>query len=377
MNSRTSNFLLPSLLICAVASTASAQIPTYVQDFESLDAASGTVLGDDGWLVGANVFDASGGYLYGYFSFPAPNGGPGFCAVATGEGGPDQGAQQMVVYNDYNNGDHGVGHLIEANVFREWIVAPEDVGRPLVFSFDAKMGDLQAPTTATAFIKIINTTTWYMDDSDYLDMTSIPNTWGSYQVSMTIDSSFVGNLFQVGFMSTATNYTPSGVVYDNIRVGEIGVSPGSVYCVGDGGGTACPCGNNSANGGGCANGSGDGCVMTTSGSDSISAADLVLSASNAIPSQPGLYFQGNNAVNNSNGNIFGDGLRCAGGGVIRLQVRFSDGTGSSATTIDVGANGGVSAGDVKRYQLWYRDPNSSPCGSQFNLSNGIEITWTA
>ncbi|MCH2105586.1 MAG: hypothetical protein MK291_02965, partial [Planctomycetes bacterium] len=123
MNSRTSNVLLPSLLICAVASTASAQIPTYVQDFESLDAASGTVLGDDGWLVGANVFDASGGYLYGYFSFPAPNGGPGFCAVATGEGGPDQGAQQMVVYNDYNNGDHGVGHLIEANVFREWIIA--------------------------------------------------------------------------------------------------------------------------------------------------------------------------------------------------------------------------------------------------------------
>ncbi len=377
MQTLTSKLLFSSILTCVVASTGWAQVNDYNQNFESLDASSGTVLGDDGWLVGANVFDASGGYLYNYFAFPAPNGGPGFCAVATGEGGTAQGAQQMVVYNDYNNGDHANGHLIEANVFREYMVTAADVGRALVFSFDAKLGDLQPPTTATAFIKIINTTTWYMDDSDYLDMTSIPNTWGSYQVSMTIDSSFVGNLFQIGFMNTATNYTPSGIVYDNITLGEAGVSPGISFCTGDGGGTPCPCGNNSTNGGGCANGSGDGNVLTASGSDSIGAADLVLSSANAIVSQPGLYFQGNNAINGSNGNVFGDGLRCAGGGVVRLQVRFSDGSGGSSTTVDIGAKGGVSAGDVKRYQHWSRDPNTSPCGSQFNLSNGIEITWTA
>ena len=377
MHSLTSRLLFSSILTCVVASTGWAQVNDYSQNFESMDANSSTVLGDEGWLCGANVFDPSGGYLYGYFAFPAPNGGPAFSAVASGEGGPDQGAQQLVVYNDYNNGDHGIGNLIEANVFREWIIAPEDVGKAIIFSFDAKMGDLQAPTTATAFIKIINTTTWYLDDSDYIDMTNIPNTWGSYQASMTIDDSFVGNLFQIGFMNTATNYTPSGVVYDNINVGEAGVTPGTVFCTGDGGGTPCPCGNNSTNGGGCANGSGDGNVLSASGSDSISAADLVLSSANAIVSQPGLYFQGNNAVNGSNDNIFGDGLRCAGGGVIRLQVRFSDGSGGSSTTIDIGAKGGVSAGDVKRYQHWSRDPNTSPCGSQFNLSNGIEITWTA
>ena len=373
----TSKALLSTFVTCALTATGFAQVNNYVQDFESLDASSSSALGDDGWLVGANVFDSSGGYLYNYFAFPAPNGSGAFCNVASNEGGPDQGAQQLVVFSDYNNGDHAVGHLIEANVFREYVITAEDVGRPLIFSFDAKMGDLAAPTTATAFIKIINTTTWFLDDADYLDLTNIPNTWGTYQVSMTIDSSWVGNLFQIGFMNYTSNYTPSGVVYDNIRLGEFGVSPGNPYCLGDGGGTACPCGNNGSNGGGCANGSGDGCVLTTSGSDSISAGDLVLSASNAIPSQPGLYFQGNNAVNNANGNIFGDGLRCAGGGVIRLQVRFSDGSGGSATNIDIGARGGVSAGDVKRYQLWYRDPNTSPCGAQFNLSNGIEITWTA
>ena len=96
-----------------------------------------------------------------------------------------------------------------------------------------------------------------------------------------------------------------------------------------------------------------------------------------IPSQPGLYFQGNNAVNSGNGNPFGDGLRCTGGGVIRLQVRFADSSGASATNISVATKGGCAAGDVKRYQIWYRDPGGSPCATQFNLSNGYEITWSA
>ena len=72
---------------------------------------------------------------------------------------------------------------------------------------------------------------------------------------------------------------------------------------------------------------------------------------------------------------FADGLRCAGGGVIRLQVRFADASGWSATTAAVALKGGVSAGDTKRYQLWYRDPQSTICGTGFNLSNGYEVVW--
>ena len=83
------------------------------------------------------------------------------------------------------------------------------------------------------------------------------------------------------------------------------------------------------------------------------------------------------AVNNGDGILFGDGLRCAGGGVVRLQVRFSDSTGSSSTTVDIATKGGVAAGDVKRYQIWYRDPVTSPCGALFNLSNGLELTFNA
>ena len=63
------------------------------------------------------------------------------------------------------------------------------------------------------------------------------------------------------------------------------------------------------------------------------------------------------------------------GGIVRIQIRFCDGMGISRTTIPIGAKGGVSAGETKRYQCWYRNPTGSPCGSDFNLSNGYEITW--
>jgi len=151
---------------------------------------------------------------------------------------------------------------------------------------------------------------------------------------------------------------------------------GANFCSGDGSASTCPCGNAGGTGEGCANGSGSGALLSSLGSNSVSAADFGLIAANLIPSQPGLYFQGNNAVNGGQGNPFGDGLRCAGGGVIRLQVRFADTSGSSQTNANLIVKGGVAAGDTKRYQTWYRDPNSSPCGAQFNLSNGVELTFT-
>jgi hypothetical protein len=151
----------------------------------------------------------------------------------------------------------------------------------------------------------------------------------------------------------------------------------TTYCYGDGSGTMCPCGNLANSGEGCMNGNGTGGMLTASGAASVGGGGLTLNASQLVPSQPGLYFQGNNATGSAAGLTFGDGLRCAGGGVIRLQVRFSDTNGASASSIDIAAKGGVSVGDTKRYQIWYRDPNTSPCGLGFNLSNGVEVVWGA
>jgi hypothetical protein len=156
------------------------------------------------------------------------------------------------------------------------------------------------------------------------------------------------------------------------------------YCFGDpGSGTPCPCANDndgSVPGSGCANGAfHSGARLSGSGMATVGADTLVLTTTGLDPNNTGLYFQANNAVNGGAGNVFGDGLRCAGGGLIRLQIRTSDGNGASSTTIAIGAKGGAMPGDVKRYQCWYRDTSGSqPCGvgaNDFNLSNGYEVTW--
>ena len=118
--------------------------------------------------------------------------------------------------------------------------------------------------------------------------------------------------------------------------------------------------------------------MSGAGSASISADDLVLNVVN-LTQGPGLFFQGNNAVNSANGNPFGDGLRCAGGSVIRLEVQFANAGNnfSTQTSLPIAASGGANVGQTKRYQYWYRDAGTSPCNSLFNLSNGYEVTWGA
>ena len=153
---------------------------------------------------------------------------------------------------------------------------------------------------------------------------------------------------------------------------------GTPYCFGDGSGSPCPCFNEANAGEGCGNDTGNGAILSASGSASIAANDLVLSATN-LTSGPGLFFQGNNAVNSGNGNGFGDGLRCAGFNVVRLEVQFANAANgfTADSTISISSRGGMSVGDTKRYQFWYRDANGSPCNSGFNLTNGYEITWGA
>ena len=94
-----------------------------------------------------------------------------------------------------------------------------------------------------------------------------------------------------------------------------------------------------------------------------------------MPNQAGLYFQGTNSPNGGSGVVFGDGLRCASGTVKRLQIRTASVSGVSSTTINVPTAGEVLPGQLRRYQLWYRNPTGSPCGSGFNLTNALQITW--
>jgi hypothetical protein len=215
-------------LIIVIPAAARADLAIYSQDFESMIQTDPGALAGGGWLVFANVFAPGGAYLYGYGSFPAPNGGPpyAFCTIAAGEGGAGQGAQQLVVFSDYNNGDHANGNIIESNVFHELVVGAANAGQTWVFTFDAKHGDLAGNSTALAFIKTLNPAAGYaMTNFITANMTAIPATWSTYSLSIVIDPSLVGQILQIGFANNATHYEPSGTLYDNINFAPDGSIP--------------------------------------------------------------------------------------------------------------------------------------------------------
>ena len=209
------------------------------------------------------------------------------------------------------------------------------------------------------------------------------NTSGGWIQNQFSVSSFVTPSSSVQLRFIASDLGSGSIVeaaIDDLEIIEVCPSngPGISFCSGDGSGTACPCGNTGGAGEGCANDTGSGARLSGSGSSSLAADDLVLSTTN-LTNGPGLFFQGDNAVNGGSGNTFGDGLRCAGSNVRRLEITFANTANGFTTTtsISIATDGAVNAGDTKRYQYWYRDPGSSPCSSLFNLSNGYEVTWGA
>ena len=215
------NLVIVSLAVAALLCplVAAAQpLAAYTQNFENLVQTDVNALANDGWVVYGNVFDTDRvTYLYGYGTYPAPNTGAAFCQITIGEGGLEQGARQLVVFSDYENADHALGHYIESNVFHEQTVGAANVGESWIFEFDAKLGNLEGDSTAEAFIKTIDPGSGYATTNHFsADMTTIPATWNHYSLSITIDASLVGQLLQFGYSNTATLYRGAGVFYDNI-----------------------------------------------------------------------------------------------------------------------------------------------------------------
>lgn len=215
----------------------------YQQDFEGLDQESPSALSNDGWTVFANVFEfGTSDPLPSYGPFPAPNNTGGFSGIALGQGGPEQGAQQLVIISDYNARDQqNAGDRVQANTFQERTIVEDDVGKTFTFSFDAKRGNINDPadpvcsntpnppcdSTALAFIRTVDPDAGFPVTNDVtLDTTNLPVEWMGYSIEITIDAGLVGQLLQFGFSATASNDEPSGNFYDNI----------SFCTTGDGGG---------------------------------------------------------------------------------------------------------------------------------------------
>jgi len=157
--------------------------------------------------------------------------------------------------------------------------------------------------------------------------------------------------------------------------------PGTRFCFGDGTGTACPCANFGAPGRGCANSvNPDGALLWANGFASISNDTMQLTASGMPGSTNAMLFQGTGTVNAGLGAVFGDGLRCAGGSVVRLLLRNANcGNRSWGYAVPgdptISVAGGVTTPGVRVYQAWYRNAAAFCTPNVFNVSNGYRVAW--
>jgi hypothetical protein len=157
--------------------------------------------------------------------------------------------------------------------------------------------------------------------------------------------------------------------------------PVTVYCSGDGSGTACPCGNSGAAGHGCASSVNVlGAQLAGPGRARVSDDTFQLVATDLPSTSPTLFFQGTTQTAGGAGAVFGDGLRCASGTVVRLATRTASGGLAYyplvGTDVPISVKGSVPAtGAVRYYQAWYRNSAAFCTVSTFNLTNGLRVQW--
>jgi|GEM_PF-1697636 len=153
---------------------------------------------------------------------------------------------------------------------------------------------------------------------------------------------------------------------------QLDLIPGEPACFGDGSGTTCPCGNAGAEGEGCANSTGSGALLGSSGEAIVGADTLVLRARQCPANKPGLFLQADGL--HVTPPFLGDGLLCLTGTIRRLDVVTTDSSGVATLSGNISLRGGVGAGDTRSYQYLYRDP-TGPCSNQSNSTPATEISW--
>lgn len=185
----------------------------------------------------------------------------------------------------------------------------------------------------------------------------------------------------VGFMSWATNLVSGDTnAAADVFVRDLSGPPARVtFCAGDGSGAACPCAPGLP-GQGCANSVNAGGARLVASGASTTHADTLLLTASGMPESSALFFQGTAPVADGAGAVFGDGVRCAGGSILRLAIRTNIGGRSQfpdAGDPAVSVRGQVTSPGVRVYQVWYRDAAAFCTAETFNLTNGTRVTWLA
>ncbi|MBK7874294.1 MAG: hypothetical protein IPJ77_00810 [Planctomycetes bacterium] len=157
--------------------------------------------------------------------------------------------------------------------------------------------------------------------------------------------------------------------------------PSTPFCFGDGTladhTTPCPCANNGNSGNGCANSvNAAGANLATTGAAATD--DLVLVGSGMPLTVSCIYLQGT-VMDDV---VFGDGVRCTGGTLLRLRTKTNVGGASSfpdsVETVTLSQRGGVTVGSgvTRYYQTYYRNSAALFCPPEtFNVTNGQVVIW--
>jgi hypothetical protein len=125
---------------------------------------------------------------------------------------------------------------------------------------------------------------------------------------------------------------------------------------------------------GAPNSVGSGGTLAVSGTNSVTANNLVFSAAQMPANGFALLANGTGQANAP----FGDGTLCITGSLQRLYVVPVSASGACNVALDIPnlpPSAAVAAGDLRYFQLYYRDA-AGPLGSGFNLTNAMAVPFT-
>lgn len=165
-------------------------------------------------------------------------------------------------------------------------------------------------------------------------------------------------------------------------IARLAVEPGAPFCAGDGLDAAvttpCPCANSGASGHGCANSvSSSGALLSATGAPNPDT--VVLHGTGMPPTVSAIYLKGD--LNTSGGTVFGDGVRCVDGNLIRMRTKQNAGGASEfpeagEPLVSVRGQTPPGSGLTGYYQVYYRNASAAFCPpATFNVTNGYRITW--
>lgn len=186
----------------------------------------------------------------------------------------------------------------------------------------------------------------------------------------------------VAFTGTSNKFVPwDGNIAADVFVRDLLPPPAApvAFCNADTSSTPCPCSNGGPDGllGGCVNSLGISGALLLDGTPRISLDSLRFTGAN-LPNSSGLLLQGSVRENGGLGVVLGDGLLCVGGSIVRLgskPIASNAVVFPGANELPLSVQGGVLPGDVKTYQLWYRNSAAYCTSATYNLTNAWEVTW--